>query len=202
VTALDIEPQPRARLARVVWARLHQSIGWGGIAGLVLTIAAAAMLALAWSEHRVFLREQGAHQTGEVRLAKAIPAISQPAPTALLAPELPSSSEIPLLLTQIKQAAVSQGLQWRAAEYRVTAATTTQPASLEVRCTLKGPYPKLRAMLVQLMRDVPAFAIREFSASRPNADVADIEAKLLLAVFLQDGAPSQVAADVPSRTTP
>ena len=43
-------------------------------------------------------------------------------------------------------------------------------------------------MLVELKDEIPAFSLREFSASRPNADIADVEAKLTLAVFLQDDA--------------
>ena len=172
--------------ARVALARVHQSVGWAGLAGTALFAVAAGVMSLSWSAQRASL---------DMQVAKR--AAAAPAPIAALAPavsasavamDLPRAGDIPLLLTQMKQAAVSNGLEWRAADYRVTPATPTQPASLEVRCTLKGPYPKLRSMLVQLMGSVPAFAIREFVVNRPNADLPDVEAKLVLAVFLQDGA--------------
>ena len=55
-------------------------------------------------------------------------------------------------------------------------------------------------MLVQLMRAIPAFTIREFAASRPNADTPDVEAKLVLAVFLQDGAAA--SSEAPAKASP
>lgn len=187
------------RPVHVGLARLQQSIGWAGIAGVALLVAAALVTALAWSAQQAFENTVPA-RTADVAVARpASPASATP--TALPQPslELPAASEIPLLLTQMKQAAVGNGLDWRAAEYRVTPATPTQPASLEVRCSLKGPYPKLRSLLVQLKSAIPAFAIREFSASRPNADTPDIEAKLVMAVFLQDGAPaSEASASAPA----
>jgi len=155
--------------------------------GIALFIAAAIVMALAWSAQKSFLQSNEARVV-EVAARPPAAASTAIAPTPAPVPELPPASDVPLLLTQMKQAAVSNGLDWRAAEYRITAATPTQPAVLEVRCSLKGPYPKLRSMLVQLKEAVPAFTIREFSVSRPNADIADVEAKLALAVFLQDGA--------------
>jgi hypothetical protein len=143
-------------------------------------------VALAWSAQKAFVQAGAARpQVAASQPTPSVAAVDVAAPTT---PELPPASDVPLLLTQMKQAAVGNGLDWRAAEYRITPATPTQPASLEVRCSIKGPYPKLRGMLVQLKSAIPAFAIREFSASRPNADTPDIEAKLALAVFLQDGA--------------
>lgn len=171
---------------RVALARVQQLIGWAGIAGIVLLVAAAVVTALAFSAQKTFVQTNAARPPVAVQqpmLATAVAAAVAPS-----TPELPPASEVPLLLTQMKQAAVGNGLDWRAAEYRIAAATPTQPASLEVRCSIKGPYPKLRSMLVQLKTSIPAFAIREFSANRPNADTVDIEAKLALAVFLQDGA--------------
>jgi hypothetical protein len=149
-----------------------------------LLIAAAALLASAWSAQKTFLQ---AATTGAVVVRPHAHSTALTDAVAQAVPELPAPTDVPLLLTQIKQTAVSNGLDWRAAEYRIVPATPTQPASLEVRCGLKGPYPKLRSMLVQLKAAIPAFTIREFSASRANADTPDIETKLVLAVFVQDG---------------
>lgn len=179
--AVSVAPMQRVR---VVLARLHQLIGWAGIAGIGLLIAAAMLLASAWSAQKTFVQ---AVTTGAVVTRPHAYSTALTDTISQAAPELPPPTEVPLLLTQIKHAAVSNGLDWRAAEYRIVPATPTQPASLEVRCSLKGPYPKLRSMLVQLKEGIPAFTIREFSASRANADTPDIEAKLALAVFVQDG---------------
>jgi hypothetical protein len=177
---------PPVQHLRVHWARTHQLIGWAGLLGVALIMAALCLVGFAWSAHRVFL--QSADARGVAVLANAVqpttPAAQAQAQPA--APDLPRLADAPLLLTQMEQAALSNGLAWRAADYRLTPATASRPASLEVRSSLKGPYPKLRSMLVQLMANVPAFTIREFSTSRPNSDTVDVEAKLLLAVFLRD----------------
>ena len=181
---------------RVAFARVHQRIGWAGLAGVALLVAASVVAALAWPTHKAFRDAQAARSA--VVHAPALPMASRDM-TPVVSPELPPASEIPLLLTQIKYAAAANGLEWRAADYRIIAATPTQPASLEVRCSLKGPYPKLRGMLVQLMQAIPALTVREFAASRPNADTAEVETKLVLAVFLQDAA---APSDTPTKAVP
>lgn len=175
------------RRMRVGLARLQQRIGWAGVCGSALVLGAGGVLADAWSVQDAFLRAESARPA--VQLAIRSPQRA-PAPNRegdALPPELPPASEVPLLLTQIEQAAVRNGLDWHAADYRLVAAMPLQPARLEVHCAIKGAYPQLRAMLVELHAAIPAFAIREFAASRANADTPAIEAKLSLAVFLQDG---------------
>jgi hypothetical protein len=178
---------------RVSMARANQLIGWAGIGGVALAAAALSVLALAWSAQHAFL--QAKVPSSAVVLVAASSAASTQTPVALAetveppsaSQELSRLADVPLLLTQMEQAALTNGLAWRAADYKVVGASSTKPASLEVRCSIKGTYPQLRSMLVQLMNVVPAFTIREFNVSRPNGDSADIEAKLILAVFLQDG---------------
>ena len=186
MTAAHTESWHRVR----VWlARTHQMIGWSGVAGCALVMISMGVAAAAWSAHGAFERTRSVQPV----VTEAKP--SQPAAivaSSLGPSDLPQASEVPLLLTQIEHAALGNGLEWRTAEYRIMAATLEQPASLEVRCSIKGQYPKLRGMLVQLLSSVPAFAIRGFDATRPNADAPDVEAKLVLAVFLQDGAPAVV----------
>lgn len=179
-----------------VWfARTRQRIGWAGITGVLVIVLAAVLVSLSWSAQRRF--DQTRSQTfATVSPHRVATAPSTPArPAGIPMGELARAADIPLLLTQMEQAALSHGLEWRTAEYRVTPATPTQPGSLEVRCSLKGPYPKLRATLVQLIEAIPAFSIREFGVSRPNADVPDVEAKLVLAVFLLDGEQLSIKPD-------
>ena len=184
MSVVSVSPLQRLR----VWAALvHQLVGWAGFAGMSLVVAAVFIVGPGWSSQRAFLesvvaRTGAAEQAANLAAARAVPVVR----ATQVAPELPRRADIPLLLTQMQQAARTNGLPWPAADYRIVAATSTQPSSLEVHFTIKGSYPKLRAMLVQLMIDVPAFSIRQFSVSRPNSDTPDVEAKLVLAVFLAD----------------
>ena len=170
---------------RVALARLEQRIGWAGIAGIGLLVAATAVAAQGWSTRQAFLQGASARAAQAVSATSSIVVAAPPA-TSEPPPDLPLAADIPLLLTRMQEAAVDNGLGWRAAEYRISPSTPAQPASLEVRFNVKGPYPKLRAMLVQLQTRIPGFAVREFSATRPNADTPEVEAKLALAVLLQD----------------
>jgi len=166
-----------------VWAaRAQQLLGWAGLVGVVLLVAASAWLAVAWHAHRMPLPDENLS-------ALPVPTASAQARPVVTALELPRRSEVSLLLTQIQQAVVSQGLAWAAADYKLLPATDTAPAVLEVRCSLKGSYPKLRAAVAQLLRSVPGLTVRDLSMGRANIDLAEVDAKLTLGVFLQDESP-------------
>lgn len=173
--------------ARVMWAtqvllgRAHHQLGWAGLTGVLLIVAAAGLL----------LGGQPADPMSTVLdptlAARALPDPELPAQPARSMPDnvmlLPLTDASHVVMT-IRQAAVANGLGWPAAEYRVAAATPGKPASLEVRCTLKGPYLGVRRMLTALTGEIPGFVLRELSFSRPTPDAAHIEASLTMAVYL------------------
>ena len=169
---------PGLRL-RLLAARLQQWLGWPGVAGLVLL---ALALGLGWS----------AWQPTEAEPSDLVEAVQRdiPRPAPVDAPaaargKLPARTEIQALLAQIQQAAVASGLGWPAAEYRLSPATGSDAAALEVRCTLKGTYPQLRSLLTRLLAEVPGLGLRELSVTRPGSEVPEIEVQLVLAIFLQ-----------------
>jgi len=176
-------PEPMTARAQVLAARMLQLVGWAGVAGLMLMLAACAIVAFAWIQRSAEVPPVFAT---DPKLAPA-PHDRTVEPARL---QLSDKSEVPLLVTQIAQAAKTNGLTWPAAEYRIVAATQEKPASLEVRCVLRGSYPKLRSMLAQLINGVPGFSLRELSMSRASSEIADVDAKLVMAVFLRDEAPA------------
>jgi hypothetical protein len=95
---------------------------------------------------------------------------------------------VPKHLRQLAQITAGNGLNWTAADYRVNPETLSQAASLEVRTTLKGPYPRLRATIAQTLRDIPATTLREFRLTRISSESIDVEAQLLIAVVLSSEA--------------
>lgn len=172
-------------LAQVLWARLYASLRIQGIAGLVLAVAGVG---LTWSA-------QALDERTTLLNTAARRAPSQPAGMGDLAPEplrqdtppLPSSSDTPELLKKIQQIALKQGLAWPAANYRYFPVSDDTMACFEVQTALKGPYPKLKAFISNLLKEEPALALREFTLSRTNSDAVDVEAKIRFAVFFQDG---------------
>ncbi|HZT56126.1 MAG TPA: hypothetical protein VFA35_07870 [Burkholderiaceae bacterium] len=171
----------------ILIARLRQRVGVPGLLGLGLVAVAAAAMSLAWRQHQ---RLDLAPSAPGLPMVHAVPA-TMPRPPKTEMPEhaaLPPVSDIPILLTRIQRAALDAGLGWPRADYRVNAATEDAPASLEVRCTLKGPYPSIRRFVTTLLQDAPTLTLREFGLSRANADAGGVEAKLSFTVYLASGA--------------
>ena len=94
---------------------------------------------------------------------------------------------LPVGAQTARQPAAPHAAEQQEADYRVIAATQDTPASLEVRCTLKGPYPAVRTFVTALLQDTPALTLKEFALSRASADVTDVEAKLAVVVYLAAG---------------
>jgi len=181
LTLIAAEP-PRVR---IVFARLLQTIGWAGISGLALLVAAAAIAQAVWTKR------------GELAVSLATMPSPSSATRTAVGPvpqqpllKLPTRSDVPLLLTRIERAVTESGLPWTSGDYRLIPASDRQVAALEVRCAFKAPYPKLRAMLTQVIGSVPAVTFREMSFSRANVDSADVDARLAIVVFLADDAGS------------
>ena len=182
-----------AHALRVAAARAWQAFGWPGAAGAGLILSASLVLGSAW---------QAGAGIAAAPAAGALPEPEQDAPSrradepvaGVAAAALPHRGEAPLLLKQIAQAALDNGLGWPAAEYLMSPASADQPARLEVRCMLKGPYPALRSMLVQVLTTVPATTLRELSMSRSASDVAEVDAKLVFAVLTADEAAATATA--------
>ena len=181
--ALTLGARPPA--FRIALARLLQSIGWAGIGGLCLLGLAAVVGRAAW-RHEAQL--QGAAAT--VQASPLSSAILPAAEPAQVTTKLPGRAEIPLLLTRIERAVTQSGLPWSTGDYRIVPATDRQAAALEVRCAFKAPYPKLRAMLVDLLGSVPAATFREMSFARANIHSPDVDARFAIVVFLADDLPA------------
>lgn len=175
---------PTLRYPRVWLARAQQTIGWAGLGGLALVAAAALVFGLAWAARSAAAVDR-LLPPAEITKESAVSDAGADA-VQVAAADLAPLRDVPLLLTQMERIAVTNGLGWIAADYRITPATDSQPSSLEARSNFKGPYPKLRSMLKQILHNVPASTLREFSLSRPSSDSLDVEAKLTIAVLLED----------------
>ena len=179
----------QAPQVRVVVARVLQAVGWVGVLGIVLTVWALAIAHQAWRHERTAASLESAVRS------------SQPAspdtdvnvlPVTTSIRKLPSTEDIPNLLSRLERSVTSNDIAWSAADYRLSAAAGSVPGSLEIRVTLKGPYPKVRSAVVQMLGSSAALSFREMSFTRSSVDVADVEAKLVVGIFIEDQ-PSSVA---------
>lgn len=172
--------------ARVVLVRLHQRIGAAGLAGLLLAALAVVGAGLSWRDQRRFESES----REPVRAAGTTMVAMTPAGKTAAPLPLRPLGDVALLLARMERAAVQQDLGWPRADYRINAATAEAPASLEVHCGLKGPYPNIRRFVTTLLQDTPALTLRDFSLARTGAEAGDVEAKLGIVVYLAADAPA------------
>ncbi|MFG6489628.1 hypothetical protein ACG04R_23330 [Roseateles sp. BYS78W] len=171
----------KTSMAWIAIARLHQCVGAAGIVGLFLAAAAAVGGGLSWREHRRFESEMRA-------AASSTPVVAATLVQRTVSLPLRPPSDVPLLLARMERAAVQQGLGWPRADYRMNAASDDMPASLEVHCSLKGPYPRIRSFVSTLLQDTPTLTLREFSVRRQTAETSDVEAKLGIVIYLASDA--------------
>jgi hypothetical protein len=183
--AVSDVPARALHALRVRLVRVRYAIGTPGVIGCLMIVVAAATWWSAWRSHpRV---QPTVAQVDERTAWQAGSASGATAPRRVL----PEAADVPRLLQRVERAAVAAGLGWPRADYRFNPAADDMPASVEARCTLKGPYPAVRRFVTMLLLDTPALTLKEFSLSRGGADVADVEAKLALVVFVA-GSPATV----------
>jgi Pilus assembly protein, PilO len=168
---------------RVAFARAHQWLGAHGLFGLLLIVVAAVVLSMAWGRQRAAVPTASADPRAEAIAASVSPRPSQ----AIVPPALPDVSDVPKILARIERAATASGLGWPRADYRSNPATEDMPASVEVRCALKGSYPNVRRFVTALLQDTPTLTLKEFSLSRADADAAEVDAKIAIVVYLGGG---------------
>lgn len=177
------------QMAHIAIARLYARVGWPGcIGGLMLLVSAFALIWL----HQERLHAVQQHQQSLQKAAAAPSSLigeSSQAASRVLPPALPLGTDSVALISRIKSTVQAGGLTWPQADYRLTPLSDERLATLEIRTTLKGPYPKLRQLISTLLDKEPALALQELSLTRPNGDTLDVEAKVRWVVFLADGWP-------------
>lgn len=157
-------------------ARVVRTIGGWGIGGLLFLSMAAAISLAEWRQPQLEAPPPD---------RKSVP-LAQPQAAPDVRSGLPAAEDTALLLTQVQQIAVAHGIVWAAAEYKTLPAGEAVAAGVEVRCTLKTPYPQLRQALAQWLRDVPGLAIRELTINRRTVDTGEVEARLVIVIFVRD----------------
>lgn len=175
-------PLPTGHRSRVAFARLLQRLGAAGLVGCALIAAASLWLWSSWRTH--------ADDSSMVAVRATQQVLPAPVPSARQMPAsaLPHVDEVPRLLLRIERAAKESGLGWPRADYRFNDASTDLPASVDVRFALTGTYPAIRRFVTTLLQDTPTLTIREFALSRGGAEIAEVDAKLAIVIYVADSA--------------
>lgn len=165
--------------------------GWPALAGLALLGAAAAM---EFGPLPAAQEKLGALRASiaKARTQRNAPARGTADAASLLA-ALPDRDALESSIAAIHHAAAVQGLVTTGAEYRSRKESGGELLRYEISLPLRGSYAALRAWLVELRSRLPALALDELSLHRTAAQMAQIEGRLRLALFLR-ARPAAVAA--------
>ena len=177
--------------------RVYQAIGWPGVFGVALMSLSGVLTWSAWSDSRSPHQPLAKSRSFEQQRSQAsTPSLAAHEAAAL---RLPPGGDTTRLLNRIERSAVAEGLGWPRAEYRYAPASTDLPASVEVRCALKGTYPQIRRFVGTILRDIPTVAIRELHISRAGSDLPTVDAKLTVGIFIAGdiSADSRASASAP-----
>lgn len=171
------------QVLRIAGARVYDLLGWPGSVGLACVLLAGAGWVWMHRTQSAPMVDVAMSSLAEVATAP----VQKTEQVQLNAPLLPRSGDAVRIVRSLRKVAQSNGLNWPQADYKVTPVSDEGLATLDIRTSLKGPYPKVRQLLSTVLDKEPAVALRELTVSRPNGDAADVEAKIHWAVFLADG---------------
>jgi Tfp pilus assembly protein PilO len=162
-------------------------IGWPGMAGLALAVAAAAFYVatlLPQQARLQELREQGRQQ----RQAAQRPQVEAPmAPAQKLAAFyglFPAHETLPDLLETIYGAAKKQALVLEQGEYRPVKDALGDLVRYQVTLPVRGTYPQIRKFVDGALTGVRTLSLESIQFERQKVGDPTVEAKVRFVVYL------------------
>jgi len=168
--------------------RLYDSLGWPGMAGIILVLLAAGMTVSIVQPRSAQLAElKRANQSLKTR-------IEQAARSGI--PETGSQDDLARFygffdgpgttqwLDKVYAAADAQNLVLAQGEYRMTPDRTGKLARYRISLPVKGSYVQIRRFVAQTLTDVPVAALDDISFKRETIGAAQLEAHIKLTLFL------------------
>lgn len=165
-------------------------VGWPGVAGIALSVFAAAFAVSAVvpvAAERDALRDQ-VRRLGE-RLRVDDGRAGRTDAAAALASfydSFPGRTSSPEWLGRIQAAAEARGLELQSAEYRYERRPDARLARYEIVLPVTGSYPQIRGFVREVLAQVPAAALEELSLRREAVASPRLEARIRLALYLGD----------------
>lgn len=96
----------------------------------------------------------------------------------------PAVEELPAAIALTLETAKAHSLAIDKADYSHEPSRKDDLTALQMSFTLKGPYPKLRNFLMDLLQTHPAMALDDVSFRRDDIASTEIEAKVRLTFFV------------------
>ena len=169
--------------------REAERLGTAGIVGIALLVFAvmfALSALLPMREHAAQLGEDAADLQRKLKagdLAKTgRPGVSDQLATFYAFFPAPDSS--PDWLGRIHAIAQKRGVQLVSGEYRVERAPSARLARYQITLPVQGTYAQIRGFVGEVLEQVPAAVLEEFSVKRDNVESPKLEARVRLTLYL------------------
>ena len=162
-------------------------LGWPGAVGVTL----AAFAAVLYGSGILAAQTQLTRLRGEIEQLRARPTATAAATAVSFEQRVKvfrgfftSQEELPRMIESIHDRAAANGVAIATADYR----ESTDPASgllrLQVTMPLKGSYPQIRAWLGEVMNELPAIALDEFTLKRDRIGNSVLEGRVRFSLYL------------------
>jgi hypothetical protein len=171
--------------------REAERLGVAGVAGIALLAFAAmfALSALLPLRAEIARLEAEAAALGRRVEAASAAGAGRPGTSDQLATFygfFPPADSSPEWLGRIHAVAARHGVELDAGEYRLERAPAARLARYQVLLPVRGGYAQLRGFVSEVLEQVPAASLEEFTLRRDAVDSAGIEARVRFALYLVD----------------
>ncbi|MFZ4538058.1 hypothetical protein [Propionivibrio sp.] len=170
-------------------------LGWQGISGLFLTLAALAYaitILLPASARTDQLDKQITQASARLKQGELESVTHKPTTPGeqLLAfyEEFPQGASVPDWLGKIYAIAEELQLSLDAGEYSLTRADSGRLDKFRIAFPVKGTYPQLRKFISASLSTAPALALDGIYLKRDNVGEGTVEARIVFLLYLEKGA--------------
>ncbi len=162
-------------------------LGWPGLAGLGLLLAALAgdhFLVLPLQDRVADLEARVDRLSRAPRPAKAEETERERAER--FADSLPLSADAPEAVARLFAAATHAGLRLEQGGYRPVAGSAGGPARYQITLPVSGDYPAIRGFLAEALERQPTLALDGLTLSRESIASPEVKARLNLTFYLRE----------------
>jgi len=181
---------------------LAQALGWPGLLGLLLLLAAAALalgLTPRWEAQASQWEAEAGRLQRQLRAQKLAAAAATPGAQATLTPAqwqlgLPSGEQRQQRLADLLELGLRQGLLSVRTEHRLTVDVSAGLERLRITMPVQGGYAQLRGYIDAALLQDPGLSLDSLKLRRANPQTPEVEAELLWSLHARHAAaPEQEA---------
>lgn len=163
------------------WAR---RLGWAGLAGLMLLMAAilTQVFAISPANETIATQQTRLDELRRAALARTAEPVAQAYdPLTMLPPAGVASQQI----GELERLARAHDLELPRGQYSVVPVVGARLARWQLVLPVEGPYPALHAFLAAALERMPNLALDELKLKRERIEATELQAELRLSLYLE-----------------